>query len=124
MTCFSNKPWEQSCASPYASIFMQKMESQILNHEPHSINFWCRLIDDCFFVFSHGEDKLHKVLTFMNAIHPTINVTFKYSKTSIYLLDTSIHIGQGGNLIRLQVKPSSRNKIINVSTHKRIDTGD
>ena len=38
-----------------------------------------------------------KVLTFMNAIHPTINFTFKYSKTSIDLLDTSIHIGQGGN---------------------------
>ena len=34
----------------------------------------------------------------MNAIHPTINFTFKYSKTSIDLLDTSIHIGQGGNL--------------------------
>ena len=86
------------CASPYASIFMQKMESQSLNHEPHSINFWCRFIDDCFFIFTHGEDKLHKVLTFMNAIHPTINFTFKYSKTSIDHLDTSIHIGQGGKL--------------------------
>ena len=64
------------CASPYASIFMQKMESQILNHEPHYINFWCRFIDDCFFIFTHGEDKLHKVLTFMNAIHPAINFTF------------------------------------------------
>ena len=32
----------------------------------------------------------------MNAIHPTIKSTFKYSKTSIDFLDTSIHIGQGG----------------------------
>ena len=115
------------CASPYASIFMQKMERQILNHEPHSINFRCRFIDDCFFIFTHGEDKLHKVLTFMNAIHPTINFTFKYSKTSIDLLDTSDSHWAGWktvlqsihqthwhlSLIRLQVKPSSRNFFIN-----------
>ena len=80
------------CVPPYASIFKNKIKSQILNHAPHSIHFWRRFIDDCFFIFTHREDKLHKVPTFMNAIHPTIKFTFKYSKTSIDLLDTSIYI--------------------------------
>ena len=95
------------CAPPYASIFMHKIESQILNHAPHSIRFWRRFIDDGFFIFTHGEDKLHEVLTFMNAIHPTIKFTFKYSKTSIDFLDTSIHIGQCGKLFsKVYTKPT------------------
>ena len=84
------------CAPPYAFIFMHKIESQILNYAPHSIHFWRRFIDNC--LFTHGEAKLHEPLTFINAIHPTIMFTIKYSKTSIDLLDTSIHIGQGGKL--------------------------
>ena len=67
------------CAPPYASIFMHKIENQILNHAPHSILFWRRFIDDCFLIFTHGEDKLLEVLAFMNVMHPTIKYTFKYS---------------------------------------------
>ena len=63
----------------------------------------------------------------MNDVHPTIKFTFKYSPTTIDFLDTSIHLGEQGKTIlpgvqqthwhlpsvRLQVEPSSRNKIIN-----------
>ena len=92
MTWFPNKSYDDMifqqimgtatgtiCAPPYASIFMHKTESQILNHAPHYINIWRRFIDDCFFIFTQWEDKLHKVLTFMNAVHHTIKFTFQYS---------------------------------------------
>ena len=103
---------------------------QILNHAPHSIHFWCRFIDDCFFIFTHGNDKLHEVLTFMNVIHSTIKFTFILHNFNI---DTSIHIGQGGKmfskvytkptdtfpLLEFKSKPSSRNKIINIYSQAR-----
>ena len=78
------------CAQPYASIFMHKIENQILNHAPHPIHFWRRFIDDCFFIFTHGEDKLQEVLNYMNDVHPTIKFTFN---TLQDFLDTSIHLG-------------------------------
>ena len=54
----------------------------------------------------------------MNTTHPIIKFTFKYSKTSIDFLDTSIHIGQSGKLFsKVYIFPlfllASRNKIIN-----------
>ena len=108
------------CASQYASIIMKKIESQILNHAPHSIHFWCRFIDDCFFIFTHGEDKLHEVLTFMNAIHPTIKFTFKYSTTSI---DTSIHIGQGGKMFSIvYTKPTDTFPLLEFKSNHPVET--
>ena len=111
---------------PSASIFMRKIENQILNHAPHPIHFWRRFIEDCFFIFTRGEDKLQEVLNYINDVHP-IKFTFKYSPTTIDFLDTSIHLGEHGKLfskvyskptdtftlLDFMSKPSSRNKIIN-----------
>ena len=108
------------CASQYVSIIMKKIGSQILNHAPHSIHFWCRFIDDCFFIFTNGEDKLHEVLTFMNAIHPTIKFTFKYSTTSI---DTSIHIGQGGKMFsKVYTKPTDTFPLLEFKSNHPVET--
>ena len=115
-------------ASPYASIFMQKMESQILNHEPHSINFWCRFIDDCFFIFTHGEDKLHKGTHFYERDTPYYQLYLQilqnfnrpsrhqHSHWAGWKLFSKVYTKLTGTfplLLRLQVKPFSRNKIIN-----------
>ena len=111
------------CAPPHASIFMHKIESQILNHAPHSIRFWRRFIDDGFFIFTHREDKLNEVLTFMNAIHPTIKFTFKYSKTSIDFLDTSICIGQGRKLFsKIYTKPTDTFPLLDFKSNHPVET--
>ena len=111
------------CAPPYASIFMHKIESQILKHAPHSIRFWRRFIDDHFFIFTHGEDKLHEVLTFMNEIHPTIKFTFKYSKTSIEFLDISIHFVQGGKLFsKVYIKPTDTFPLLDFKSNHPVET--
>ena len=70
------------------------------------------------------------------AIHPTIKFTFKYFKTSIDFLDTSIHIVQGEELLsKVYTKPIETFPLLDfksnhpvetndqLSTHKRVDTG-
>ena len=83
---------ETICAPPYASIFMHIIGNQILNHAPHPIQFWRIFKDDCFCIFTHGEDIHQEVLNYMNDVHPTIKFIFKYSLTTIDFLDTSIQI--------------------------------
>ena len=120
------------CAPPYASIFMHKIENQILNHAPHLIHFWLRFIDDCFFIFTHGEEKPQEVLNYMNDVHRNIKFTFKYTPTTHQhslrgawetilqgVKQTHCHLPS----LRLQVKPSSGNKNYQLFTHKHVDTG-
>ena len=94
---------------------MHKIESQILNHAPHSINF-------CFFIFTNWEDKLHEVLTFMNAVHPTIKFTFKFYKISIDFLDTTIHIAQGGKLFsKVYTKPTDTFSLLDFKSNHPVE---
>lgn len=39
------------------------------------------LLDDSWFVWTHGEQKLLQLLDFMNGIHNTIKFTLEYSDT-------------------------------------------
>ena len=80
-------------------------------------------IDDCFFIFTHGQDKIHEVLTFMNAIHPTIKFNLKYPKTSIDFLDTSIHIVQGGKLFsKVYTKPTDTFPLLDFKSNHPVET--
>ena len=59
----------------------------------------------------------------MNTIHPTINFTFKYSKTSMDFLDTSIHIGQGGKLFsKVYTKPTDTFPLLDFKSNYQVET--
>ena len=93
------------------------------NPAPHPIHFWCRFIDDCLFIFTHGEDKLQEVLHYMNNVHPTIKFTFKYSPTTIDFLDTSIHLGDHGKLFsKVYSKPTDTFPLLDFKSNHPVET--
>ena len=48
---------------------------------------WLRYIDDIFFIWTEGENKLESFLRRLNTFHPNIKFTHEKSKTSINFLD-------------------------------------
>ena len=57
-------------APPYACKFMDQVESEFLKTEIHQLLVWFRYIDDTFFIWTHGQDKLERFLVDFNKFHP------------------------------------------------------
>ena len=52
--------------SPYAYIFIDKIETEILDKELLKLWVWLRYIDDVLFVWTHGAASLQKRLEHLN----------------------------------------------------------
>ena len=56
---------------------------------------WWRYIDDIFFLWEHGEEKLKKFLEYLNEKHLTIKFPAEWSQASINFLDLSVSFTDG-----------------------------
>ena len=74
-------------APPYAILFMADFEESALSNLEYAPWIWWRYIDDVFFIWEHGEEKLDAFMTYLNSVHPTIKFTEKHSHHSIEFLD-------------------------------------
>ena len=53
--------------------------------------FYCRFIDDIFFLWNGTDAELIKIIDNLNKKHSTRKFEFTYSRTSITFLDTKVH---------------------------------
>ena len=72
----------------------------------NSVYLWWRYIDDIFFLWEHGEEKLRSFINDINENHPTIKITAEWLKTSINFLDVTVSIAEGIIETDLYVKPT------------------
>ena len=79
-------------ATPYANLFMSKEECTIILTFLPLIYSCKRFIDDTFFIFLVSHSQLKSLMTFMNAISPTIKYTFTYSEQTATFLDVQIYL--------------------------------
>ena len=86
-TSFQVQPLEQRFAPTYASIFMDKLESHFLKSQELTPLLWYRYIDDVFFIWTHGEEKLALFIDDVNSYHPNINFTHESNKEHIPFID-------------------------------------
>ena len=70
-------------APPYSILFMAELEGKILEINDNKPYLWWRYIDDIFFIWEHGEEKLRSLVETLNEIHPTIKCTAEWSQRSI-----------------------------------------
>ena len=75
-------------------------------------------MDDIFFLWEHGEEKLKSFIDTINKMHPTITLTADWSKTSIIFLDVTVSITKGIIETDLYVKPTdSHQYLLSSSCH-------
>ena len=82
-------------APPYSILFMAELEEEIVKESECKPYLWWRYIDDIFFLWEHGENKLKSFIDKINKAHPTIKFTAEWSKTSINFLDVTVSLIEG-----------------------------
>ena len=80
---FSGTAIGTKLAPPYACIFMDQVESELLKTQTHQLLVWFRYIDDIFFIWIHGQDKLEQFLVDLNKFHLSIKFTHESSRKNV-----------------------------------------
>ena len=73
-------------------------------------------IDDIFFLWEHGENKLKSFIDKINKAHPTVKFTAEWSKTSINFLDVTVSLIEGVIETVLFVKPTDSHQYLQSSS--------
>ena len=89
---FSGTAIETKFALTYASIFMDKFESDFLKSQELTPLLQYRYTEDVFFVWTHGEEKLPSVIYDLNNYHPNITFTDESNKEHIPFLDLNVNM--------------------------------
>ena len=84
---------------------MAELEEKILRKAEFKPCLWWRYIDDIFFIWKHGEEKLNSFADNINKMHPTKEFMADWSKTSINF--TSISIAEGTIKTDLHIHPTN-----------------
>ena len=79
-------------APPYACLFMDRIENVFLDSEIVKSWLWSRYIDDKFYIWTDGEDKLEGFLNRLNNFDPKLKFTYQNSKSSVNFLHVSVTI--------------------------------
>ena len=123
-------------AVSYANIFMAydidpniiKAAEQPKTSEENPIKFMKRFLDDLFFVWRGSCELLHKFVTELNSLHPSIKFTMSHTKSnsdsscdcptlsSLPFLDTSCYIEDNRIVTDLYKKETDRNQYLLTSS--------
>ena len=91
-------------ASPYACIFLNKVETSFLETQEMKPLVWFRYIDDVSFIWTQGQEKLDSFLAELNRCNSYLNFTYESSKTSIPLLDLKLSLSNRDLSTDLHIK--------------------
>ena len=99
-----------------ANLFMIRLEERLLEASPDKPLIWMRFIDDVFFIWMHGEEKLKSFINHLNSSHETIKFTSEQSRDSISFLDVQVSAGVGGVLATdLFCKPTDTHQYLHLT---------
>ena len=71
---------DNTCAPTYAYIFMDKVETEFLETQSDKLFCCVGYIDDVFFIWTHGQEKLKVFWEDLNKFHPNLKFTRGSSK--------------------------------------------
>ena len=93
-------------APPYAIIFLDSLEEDILNNSLFKPLVWWRYNDDIFMMWKHGGEELQQFLETLNFYHSIVKFTGDCSRAKINFVDVTV-MKKGNQLVSdLSVKPA------------------
>ena len=78
-----------------ANLVMSGLEERLLEASVDKPLVWMRFIDDVFFIWTQGEEKLKLFINFLDSSHDNIKFTSEYSRETISFLDVQVTKGEG-----------------------------
>ena len=101
----SGTPLGTSFAPPYACNFVDQQETKLLETQILKTLVWFRCIENIFFIWTHGEEKLKKFMEDFNSFSDDIKFTYKSDKESISFLNLRVISSNGKRMTSLYSKP-------------------
>ena len=99
-------------APAYANIFMYVLETRMLKE--------CEFLDDIFFIWLHGIERLQEFLKFIDSFHETISYTWDYSENQVSFLDVTICREVGGGISTdVFSKPTDTHQYLDYRCHPK-----
>ena len=74
---------------------MDEVETELPETKKHRPLYWFRYINDVFFIWTHGKEKLSLFLEDLNKFHPNIKFSHEVNKESIHFLDLNVGLSDG-----------------------------
>ena len=87
---------------------MYETESKFLKTQEFQPLVWFRYIDNVFFIWTHGPDKLVSSMAEFSNYHPIIKFTYKSNKENIRFLDLNVSLS--GNKLTADLHTKSNDK--------------
>ena len=91
-------------ASPYACISMDEVETEFLKSQKLQPFLWLRYIDNIFFIWTHGEEKLTQFLNELNNFYSNLKFIYETSSCTVIFLDLSVSLRNGAIHTDLYIK--------------------
>ena len=103
-------------APSFANLFLAKFEHDALRNAPYLPHTWLRFLDDIFFIWTEGSDKLKVFVDYLNNLHPTIKFTCSHSLTNVPFLDVMVSLKDGLIETDLYTKPTDKHQYLLISS--------
>lgn len=87
---------------------MDDAEGKFLETQLLQPLIWFRYIDDMFFIWSHGEEKLHLFLVNLSNCNLHIKFTYAFNRKGISFLYLNVSFCDGKLTADLHAKPMNR----------------
>ena len=97
-------------------VFSDKLETEFLNTHEYLLLVWYRYVDDIFFIWTHGQEKLKFFLDDLNKYHPNINFPHQSNKECINFLDLIVILLDNEVSTDFYIKPTARNQYLHYSS--------
>ena len=113
-------PYEESLES--MRLVLSEFKEIVTVSEWHVDGVWWRFLDDIFFIWLHGIERLQEFLKFIDSFHETISYTWDYSENQVSFLHVTICREVGGVYISTDVfsKPTDTHQYLDYrSSHPR-----
>ena len=94
---------------------MDEIETNSLDTQEFKPLIWFRYIDDVFFIWAHGKEKLKEFLKDFNNYYPNIKFTHEFNQENISFLDLKVSFPGGQLITDLYIK--STNKLSTCTIH-------
>ena len=94
---------------------MDQLETEFLETQKDKPFWWVRYIDDIFFIWKHGQEKL-KIFLDLNKFQPNLNFTSDSSGENVAFLDIEFKLKQGKIETDFHVKSTDRHQYLSYSS--------
>ena len=95
---------------------MDETETSFLEAQEMKPLVWFRYIDDVFFIWTHGQEKLDSFLEELNRCNSYLKFTYESSKTSIPFLDLKVRLSNGDLSTDLYIKTTDRHQLLHYTS--------